>query len=187
MNAQCVALRSDPPVGGLGVSSMAHMFFGTIAGVASIAADAPGAPLKTSRVRQKLEGMESILQPQVEMMEKIISHVRSMRNFGTADYIDPDGEIEDVASECVSRLQTFVETLTRGDENLKSTVGVDPKQRIQLHETYVHIIALAQQAIELIQTLAGAIVTHDINAEPTGTQSWERLDDMLSDLKAQPA
>jgi len=187
MSTHCAALHPDPRSNGLGVSSMAHMFFGTVTGVASIAADVPETPLEVKPIRQKLEGMEAILQPQVDMIKKMISHVRAMQDFGTGDYLDPDGEIEEMSDECVNRLQAFVATLMRGSEKLDSSLGISSFQRGQLHEIYAHIIAIAQQAIGLIQTLAGVIVTHDINAEPPPTQIWERLDDMLSDLKALPS
>jgi len=187
MNAHSAAPHPVQDAALLGVSSMASMFSGTMAGLTAIATDAPARQHLVQGTCHHLDGIGMILESQVVMVENLAKRIHCKREIIASDYLDPSGEIETTCKQNVVHLHTFITQLDKGNQSIDFDPAIGAHQRSQLHAAYQRVIALSHRAIEALETLAGVVVTHDLDAEPPSEHPWDNLDDMLAVLQAQAA
>jgi len=180
-----LALHSAPDAGRLGVSSMASVLSGTIAGLTAMTAD--GLDHLVHRACNHLNGIGMILEPQIVMVEGLAGRIHAKRDVVPGDYLDPSGEVEAACQRNAAHLRALIAGLTKGEQSVAFDTEIDIHQRQQLHTACQRVIALAQRAIKALESLAGVVVTHDLDAEPPSAQTWDNLEDMLMALKAQAA
>jgi len=167
------------------VSSMASVLSGTIAGLTAMTAD--GLDHLVHHACNHLNGIGMILEPQIVMVEGLAGRIHAKRDVVLGDYLDPSGEVEAACQRNVVHLRAFIAGLAKGEQSVAFDHEIDAHQRHQLHAACQRVIALAQRAIEALESLAGVVVTHDLDAEPPPTQVWDNPDDMLAAILAEAA
>jgi len=187
MNVHSAALHPVSDTGLLGVSAMASVFSGTMAGLVAIAGEGATLHHLVRDACHHLDGIGMILEPQVVMVENLAARIHDKREIVPGDYLDPSGEVETACKRNAARLHALMIELSKGEQSVELDPGIDAHQRLRLHAAYQHVITLSRRAIEALETLSGVVVTHDLDAEPPSAHTWDNLDDMLAALKAQPA
>jgi len=174
---------------GRDLSSVARIFSGTVAGLATIAADdVPVTQHEIHRICNRLDGIVTALEPQIVLIEQLAKFIHSKLDavYGYSLSEEIGEEIAD-GEKALSDLHLMIAELTKIDQSVDLAAEINAHQRHQLHIAHQRAIALAHRGITAIEALAGVIITHDLDAEPPPTRTWDNLDDMLAELKAQPA
>jgi len=167
---------------------MVRMFSGTIAGLAAIMAYAPVTHHEVCRVCNDLDGLVRALEPSIALAEQLTERIHSRHEIALGHYLDDisgEGIVEN--ENVVDNLRQLVSELTKNDQSVEMDPKINVEQRHQLHTAHQRAIALAHRGIAAVEALTGVIITHDLDAEPPPTRTWDNLDDMLVALKAQPA
>jgi len=176
----------SPPVqdaGFLGLSALARMFSGTVAGLAEMATYAPVTHHEVLRMCRQLNGMVATLEPQVVEIEHLAEMIHLERDIACGQYF---GDVPGVEN-AIDALHLLIDDLTKSDQSVDMDPEINDHQRRQLHTAHQRIIALIHRCIAAFDGLMGAIITHDIDAEPPPDHVWDNLDDMLAALKAPAA
>jgi len=182
MNMPQPALHDTSP---FGLPFVANTFSGTVAGLTAMTAD--GLDHLVHRACNHLNGIGMILEPQIVMVEGLAGRIHAKRDVAPGDYLDPSGEVETACKRNAADLRTFIAHLTKGEQSVAFDTEVDTHQRHQLIAAYQRVMTLARRAIEALETLAGVVVTHDLDAEPRPIQVWDNQDDMLAAILAETA
>jgi len=187
MNAHDATLHPMQDAGFFDVSSMARMFSRIVAGLSTIAAYAPVTRHEVNRVFNDLNGVVTALEPLIAMTEQLTEYIHSRREIACGHYLDASGEAVADYEKFAANLRELIAVQTKIDQSVEQDQEINVHQRLQLHAASQRAIALSHRGVEAIEALTGAIITHDLDAEPPPTRTWDNLDDMLDALKAQAA
>lgn len=183
MNAICSDLFHKPEPNMFGLSSLTSIFNGTIMGLTTGDVRDPVLQHQVRSVCDSLHGIVLALEPQVDLLNQLVEGISSHMELTEGVYLDETGEQEARMGESVAGLEAFIPNLVQANRSVDRDQDLDDNQRRQLHAAFDEAIDVLSRAAVSARALMGAIVTHDIDAEPKPAQTYDNLSDMLALLK----
>ncbi len=183
MNAICSDIFRKPERNLFGLSALTNIFTGTIMGLTAGDVRDPVLQHQVSSACDNLHGIALALEPQIALVTELTKGIAGIMDVVEGVYLDEAGEHEARMGEAVAGLEAFIPNLVQADRSVDRDRELDADQRRQLHAAFGEAIDVLTRAAVAARELMGAIVTHDIDAEPAPANSYRELAGMLAALK----
>lgn len=130
-----------------------------------------------------MTGLSSVMSGFDKMLLVLIAQI-STKQPKPEKYLDPEDEAIDALSQASSSLKDVLTRLVRKRSAIDRDARLKGHHSEALHDAYEEASGAVADLIETVESLRGAIISHDLAAEPRDSAAYETVAALVESLRA---